>query len=157
MTAAEQQIITDLYAALDRRDGDAMAAAYRPDATFRDPAFGELHGPEVGAMWRMLCASATDLEVEARDVQVTGDTGRADWTATYTFSATGRPVVNRVHAEFRFVQGLIAEHRDTFSMWAWSRQALGPAAVLLGSNPIGRAVLQRKARGRLEEAMGKAR
>ena len=70
-------------------------------------------------MWRMLTANASDLGIEAHDIEGSGGTGSANWVATYTFSATGRPVVNRVHAELRFAGGLIADHVDAFSFWAW--------------------------------------
>jgi ketosteroid isomerase-like protein len=141
--------IERLYAALDSADAEAMVSLYAPDATFEDPAFGELHGREVAAMWRMLCAQAKDLAVTVSDVDADHERGSARWIATYTFTATGRPVENRIRARFRFEDGLIAEHRDEFSMWRWSRQALGPVAFVLGSNPLGRALLRRRARSRL--------
>ena len=100
-------------------------------------------------MWRMLCEQASDLSVTVSDIEATDSDGSARWVATYTFSATGRPVENRVRASFRFRDGLIAEHRDEFSMWRWSRQALGARALLLGSNPLGRTLVRRQARSRL--------
>ena len=33
-------------------------------------------------------------------------------------------------------EGLIQEHRDSFDLWAWSRQALGPSGVVLGWTPF---------------------
>ena len=143
-------VIERLYAALDAADAETMVSLYAPDASFRDPAFGDLDGDGVRAMWRMLCAQAKDLDVTASGIEAGDDRGSADWVATYTFTATGRPVENRIHARFRFRDGLIAEHRDEFSLWRWSRQALGPPAYLLGSNPAGQALLRRKARGRLD-------
>jgi ketosteroid isomerase-like protein len=142
-------LISRLYAAMDAGDGDTMASLYAPDAVFRDPAFGELRGAEAGDMWRMLTSQAKDLSVTASDVEADDSSGSATWVAHYTFTATGRPVENRIRAEFRFRGGLIAEHRDNFSMWRWSRQALGPPAFLLGSNPLGQALIRRRARGRL--------
>lgn len=148
--------IAALYDALDATDGPGMVAQYAPDATFSDPAFGELHGPEVGAMWTMLCSQATDLSVKASAIEADDTTGSAHWDATYTFTATGRPVLNKIDARFRFRDGLIVEHRDRFSMWDWSRQALGPPAFLLGWNPMGQALLQRRARSRLDAFMAKS-
>lgn len=153
---SEAALLKAFYAAFDRKDGEAMATAYAPNATFEDPAFGELHGEDVGAMWRMLCRNATDLEVGVRDIVVDGDRGSADWVATYTFTSTGRKVVNRVHAEFRFDDGLIADHRDSFSFWDWSRQALGPVAYAIGWNPIGPAVVRKRALGQLAAFRGAA-
>jgi ketosteroid isomerase-like protein len=148
--------IERLYAAFDRRDGGAMAACYAPDARFSDPAFGELRGGEPGAMWRMLTGQARDLQVELGEhgADPGARTGHADWTARYTFTQTGRPVVNRVHATFGFAEdGLIAEHHDEFSFHAWARQALGAQGLLLGWTPILRNAVRRRARGNLERFM----
>jgi ketosteroid isomerase-like protein len=142
--------IERLYEALNEADGETMASLYAADAQFRDPAFGDLDGDGVRAMWRMLCTQASDLDVTVSGVQADDESGRADWVATYTFSATGRRVENRVTASFRFRDGKISRHRDEFSLWRWSRQALGPAAFALGSNPVGAALIRRRARGRLE-------
>ena len=149
-------VIERLYAALDAQDGETMASLYTDDAVFSDPAFGELHGDEVGAMWRMLCEQATDLSVTATDVEADDSSGSASWVARYTFSQTGRPVENRVQAKFRFRDGKIAEHRDSFSMLRWSRQALGPAGLLIGSNPLGRALMRRRTGGMLAKWRARA-
>jgi hypothetical protein len=139
--------IERFYAAFGARDGDAMAACYAPDAHFSDPVFTDLNGAEPGAMWRMLTAQATDLRIEL--LEHTADT--AHWRAHYTFSQTGRPVVNDVRATFRFDEdGLIADHRDEFSFYRWARQALGPPGMLLGWTPLLRATVRRRARDRLE-------
>ena len=143
--------IERLYAALDRHDGEAMAACYRPDARFRDPAFGELDGERAGDMWRMLTARAEDLDVELAEHDADGEAGRAHWIARYTFTTTGRKVVNDVRADFRFDDdGMIAEHTDRFSFWRWSRQALGPVGLALGWTPILSAATRRRALADLE-------
>jgi ketosteroid isomerase-like protein len=142
-------VIERLYAAFDRRDGDAMAACYRRDARFRDPVFGELTGDEAGDMWRMLTARAKDLRVEL----VEHDATSARWIAHYTFTQTGRKVVNDVRATFAFEDGLIAEHVDAFSFWTWSRQALGPIGLALGWTPL----LRRKVGGQARAGLGQFR
>ena len=111
------EVVERFYAAFDRRDGEAMAAAYAPDGHFKDPVFGDLTGAEAGAMWRMLTRTARDLKVELAE----HDERSAHWIATYTFSATGRPVVNDVRATIRIEDGLIVDHVDSFSFWKWSR------------------------------------
>ena len=146
MQNANLALIDRFYEAFARRDGEAMAACYAPDATFTDPAFGTLDAADAGAMWRMLTERGTDLRVEVPERAAEGDTGSARWIARYTFSQTGRPVVNDVRAEFRFAGGLIAEHTDRFSFWRWSRQALGPAGLALGWTPVPRAKVRRTAR-----------
>ena len=146
-----RELIERLYGAMDRGDGETMAACYAPDARFSDPAFVELHGREPGAMWRMLTERATDLTVELAEHDADEHTGTAHWIARYTFGPTGRPVVNDIRATFRFDKGLIAEHDDRFSFYGWSRQALGLPGLLLGWTPLLRASVRRRARGDLEK------
>ena len=156
MTNAEANVVERLHAAFSRRDGAAMAACYRADATFSDPVF-ELRGTDVGAMWRMLCARASDLRVESSGLVVNGDEGRADWQAWYTFSATGRAVHNVVHSRFRLADGLIANQVDVFPFWRWSRQALGPIGLALGWTPLVRSRVRRDARASLERFLAAER
>ncbi len=153
--ADNAKLIRDLYEALDRHDGDAMARLYAPDGRFRDPAFGELTGAEAGDMWRMLTGRAEDLRVELAEHASDDDTGAAHWIATYTFR-TGRPVVNDIRARFRFRDGRIVEHEDSFSFWRWSRQALGLPGLALGWTPLLRAAVRRRARRELAEFRGKS-
>lgn len=63
----------------------------------------------------------------------------------------------RIRAEFRFENGLIAEHRDSFSFHAWARQALGPVGLALGWTPIVRAKVQGEARQGLDEFLSEYR
>ena len=148
--ADNAELIRQLYEAMDRHDGDAMAKLYAPDGRFRDPAFGELTGAEAGDMWRMLTGRSEDLRVELAEHEADGDTGTARWIATYTFR-TGRPVTNDIRAEFRFRDGKITEHRDSFSFWRWSRQALGPVGLALGWTPLLRAAVRKRARADLAD------
>ncbi len=142
------ETIHRLYVALGQRDGEAMAACYAPDATFDDPAFS-LSGEAVGDMWRMLCARGKDLQVEASGISAERDEGRAHWVATYTFSGSGRKVVNRIDARFVFRDGLIVRHQDSFDLWRWAAQALGPAGLLLGWTPFMRGKIRQQAAGSL--------
>ena len=153
-THPNAEAIERFYRAFDARDPRTMNELYADDVVFSDPAFGELRGEEVRAMWRMLTGQAEDLSVAVSDVTADDESGSAHWRAEYTFTATGRPVVNEIDATFRFdADGKVVEHRDRFSFWRWSRQALGPSAVLLGSNPVGQSVVRRRARGRLDAFM----
>ena len=95
---------------------------------------------------------AEDLKVELAEHSADGDTGTAHWIATYTFS-TGRPVVNDIHARFRFRDGLIVDHQDSFSFWRWARQALGPPGMILGLPPMN-LLVRRRARGDLAKFRG---
>ena len=147
-----QATIERFYTAFDRGDGDAMAACYAPDARFSDPVFTDLRGEEPGAMWRMLTGRAEDLEVRLEEHEAGDERGSAHWLADYTFR-TGRRVHNDIRAEFAFRDGLIAEHHDSFSFYAWARQALGPPGLLLGWTPIVRGKVQKEARAGLDEFM----
>jgi ketosteroid isomerase-like protein len=142
-------VIARLYDAFGRRDGDEMASLYAPDGHFRDPAFGDLTGREAGEMWRMLTSRAEDLEVQL----VAHDDTSAHWIAHYTFTQTGRRVVNDVHARFVVRDGLIVDHVDSFSFWRWSRQALGTPGLLLGWTPLLRSRVRATARGGLDQFM----
>jgi ketosteroid isomerase-like protein len=149
------ELISRFYTAFAALDGDTMAACYAPGARFSDPVFSDLRGEEPGAMWRMLTGRSKDLEIKLSEHEAADERGTAHWLADYTFS-TGRRVHNDVHAEFRFEKGLIAEHRDSFSFYAWARQALGPAGLALGWSPIIRGKVQRQARAGLDEFLANA-
>ena len=135
-------LIHDFYTAFSRRDAEAMAACYHPEATFRDGAFTLNSGAEVGDMWRMLCQNGKDMRIEFRDITSNDLEATAHWEAWYTFSKTGRKVHNIIDAAFKFKDGKIIEHVDTFGFWRWSRQSLGPIGLLLGWTPF----LQNKVR-----------
>ncbi len=149
------QLIDTFYRAFMRLDADAMAACYAEDACFDDPVFTLDGRDEVSGMWHMLCdaitANGRDVwQLQFRDVSADDRSGRAHWEAHYRFSATGRRVHNIIDAEFRFADGLIVEHHDRFGLWRWSRQALGPAGVLLGWTPMLRGKVRAQARNNLD-------
>lgn len=116
--------LTAFYEAFARRDGAAMGALYRPDATFSDPAFPALRGPEVSGMWRMLCRNGKDLVVVASGIEADASQGRAHWEADYSFGS--RRVHNVIDATFSFQDGLVVRHEDRFDFDRWALQALGP-------------------------------
>lgn len=143
-----KKTIERLYTAFARLDGAEMQACYGANASFEDEVFKLQGAREIGAMWRMLCeATRSSAASQAHWKLLTSDiTDRsAHWEAHYIFSTTGRPVVNRISAEFEFdKRGLINRHRDRFDFWLWSRQALGTPGLLLGWTPF----LRNKVRAR---------
>jgi ketosteroid isomerase-like protein len=130
-----EALIRDFYAAFARRDAEGMARCYHRDIFFTDPVFPRLHGTEASDMWRMLLARASDLEVTLDEASADAEGARARWTARYTFSRTGRRVVNRIDALFAFRDGLIVRHFDHFPFWRWAAQALGPVGAAAGWLP----------------------
>jgi ketosteroid isomerase-like protein len=130
-----EQLIRDFYAAFARRDAEGMAACYHPEVFFSDTVFPALRGDEAGDMWRMLVARGADLVVTLDSASADDSGGQAQWTARYTFSKTGRKVVNVISALFAFRDGKIVRHHDSFPFWRWASQALGPAGAALGWFP----------------------
>lgn len=140
-------IIKQFYTAFQQRDHAAMNACYSADIVFSDPAFGLLKGEEVRAMWRMLCTRAQDFSLTFSDIELLDEEyATCRWTATYTFSATGRKVVNQVKAFMKLENGLIIEHSDAFALSKWSAQALGWKGQLFGWMGWFRRSVQKKAR-----------
>ncbi|SQC70831.1 ketosteroid isomerase [Pseudomonas aeruginosa] len=68
MAHPNAELIERFYQAFQRLDGEAMAACYAPQATFHDPAFGELRGREVGDMWRPADSRARDFRLDYANV-----------------------------------------------------------------------------------------
>ena len=145
MSHPNAELITRFYQDFQRLDADAMAACYDQDVHFSDPVFQDLRGRDAGDMWRMLTLRAKGFSLSFEDVQADDRQGSARWVARYTFAATGRPVVNRIQARFVFRDGKIVEHRDSFDLWGWARQALGLKGWLLGWLPPVQAAIRRQA------------
>ena len=137
-----QQLIEDFYGAFASGNPEDMERCYHPEVRFSDPVFTDLRGPEVMRMWRMLLTRSDDLEIILGEHSAEGSTGSAHWTGRYTFSRTDRHVVNEIDATFRFSEGLIIEHRDSFDFWKWSRMALGAPGFFLGWSPMLRKKVQ---------------
>lgn len=148
MAHPNAETLRRFYTAFSRLDAEAMADCYAPEARFDDEAFSLQGHEQVAGMWRMLCAGASKSgaghwKLEFSDIDADAQQGRARWEARYLFSATGRQVHNIIEAHFIFTpEGLIATHRDRFSFWRWSSQALGLPGLLLGWSPS----LKRKVR-----------
>lgn len=143
-------LVIRFYEAFQKLDAEAMARCYTDDIVFSDPAFGALQGESVRDMWRMLTRRAKDFSLTFSDVVADDAAGSACWVATYVFAKTGRTIVNRIDARFVFRDGLIAEHRDSFDLWRWARQALGPKGAVLGWTPFVQRAIQAQARAALD-------
>lgn len=149
-----EAVITKFYMAFSQRDPVTMNSCYAADIVFSDPAFGLLKGDEVRAMWEMLCANAKDFSLVFSNIQLLdAEYATCQWTATYTFSGTGRRVVNHIKAFMRLKDGLIIEHSDGFRLSKWAAQALGWKGALFGWMGWMQRKIQQKARKNLAAFM----
>lgn len=133
---ANETLINKFYSAFQQLDAEAMATCYADDIQFSDPVFRHLQGEEAADMWRMLTAKAQHFSLTFDGIRADDESGVAHWIATYTFSQTGRTVVNDIHAKFVFKNGKIIRHQDQFNLWTWAQQALGLKGLLLGWTPF---------------------
>lgn len=132
MTSNENTIIK-FYTAFSNGNADQMYECYHPDVQFEDPVFGLLKGDEVSKMWKMLIdKSKGNIRIDFAEIKADEYSGSAHWIATYNFSKTNRKVINSIHAQFQFQNGLIIKHTDNFDLWKWSKQALGYKGLLFG-------------------------
>lgn len=146
-------LIRAFYEALGRADYAAMERCYHPEVSFGDPVFQEVEGRRrVMAMWRLQLGVRDGLKSEFSGVTADDFTGTAHWSSRYTFSSTGREVVNESDALFRFEDGVIVRHHDDFDFKRWSRMALGrPYGLLFGWTPMWRKSIRDRATRALDE------
>ena len=128
-----EALIEKFYSSFQKLDYEGMNSCYSDNIEFSDPVFGYLRGEEVKSMWEMLCRNAKDFSLTFGNIQHLDDEySTCNWVATYTFSKTGRKVVNNIKAYMRFKDGKIAEHSDAFKVSKWAAQALGWKGALFG-------------------------
>ena len=139
------------YEAFAVRDHYTMGLLYADQATFSDPVFPLLNAKGARMMWKMLLSRAEDFGIEVKVREDSPTHAAVDWVAYYTFGATGRPVVNRIHSEMSIANGRIVRHVDQFSVWRWASQALGVKGVLLGWSPMMRNRVRSQAARSLNE------
>lgn len=128
-------LVTRFYTAFQDLNWQDMNPCYHPEATFHDPVFRTLTSKEVRAMWHLLCTQAREFSLLYSVVEASPDKARCHWQAHYTFSKTGRLVINDIQANFVMKDGLIYAHHDEFDLWRWSRMALGLPGIVLGWSP----------------------
>lgn len=131
----EKTVIETFYRCFQQKDWKGMQGCYHDDIVFSDPVFARLEGAQAKAMWHMLATSAKDLDITFSNIVADGQQGSCDWEAKYSFSRTGNPVHNRIHASFQFRDGKIVKHTDTFDLTRWAGMALGLPGKLLGWTP----------------------
>jgi ketosteroid isomerase-like protein len=151
-----KELIEKFYTAFQKLDYQTMNDCYSEDIVFSDPAFGVLKGKEVRAMWEMLCKNAKDFSLAFSEIVLLDEEyATCKWVATYTFSKTGRKVVNKIKAYMKFYEGKIIEHSDAFRLSTWIGQALGWKGVLFGWTGVMKRAVQKNAKKNLENFMAK--
>tara|TARA_B110000211_G_C14072377_1_gene550508 strand:+ start:2381 stop:2854 length:474 start_codon:yes stop_codon:yes gene_type:complete len=146
------EIIEQFYTSFSNGNAEEMIACYHKDIVFRDPVFGTLQGEEAVKMWEMLLSKRTDsTKISFSNVKTSNDTGTANWRAEYIYGEKKRKIINIISAHFKFKDGKIIEHVDSFDLWKWSGQALGPIGVLLGWTPFIKNKIQKTVKRRLSK------
>jgi hypothetical protein len=113
-------IISKFYTSFQKLDYTTMNSCYSDDIIFSDPVFGLLNGDEVKYMWEMLCTNAKDFSLDFSNIELLDEEyATCNWVATYTFSKSGRRVVNRIKAFMKLMDGKIVEHSDAFRLSTW--------------------------------------
>lgn len=135
-------IITKFYTAFQKKDAEGMVKHYANNISFEDPAFGNLNGDDAKNMWRMLCSNTSEIEIDFKIMDSHQNQVTAHWVAKYTFSKTGRNVINKIDATFILENQQIVSHVDVFNLWTWSKQAMGPMGWLFGWSDYFRKKLQ---------------
>lgn len=150
-----EALITQFYTAFQNKDFKTMQDCYSDRATFTDEAFQNLNAQQVRAMWEMLISGSKDMRIEFSAIKATPDGATAHWDAWYTFSATGRKVLNQIDAAFVIEDGKIISHRDRFDFHKWSKQSLGLMGTLLGWTSFLKNKVRKQASGKLAAYMAK--
>ena len=148
-----EELIRKFYTAFRQKDWKTMQACYHPEVEFNDAVFKNLKGKKAGAMWHMLLSGSKDLDLIFDGIEANETNGKAHWVATYTFTLTGKKVVNDIHAVFEFRGGLIIKHTDSFDFKKWSKQAFGFTGILLGGSTFFQNYLTKKTDKRLDVFM----
>jgi ketosteroid isomerase-like protein len=153
-----KELITRFYQAFSQGDAQAMTECYSDNISFEDPAFGKLQGEKAKMMWHMLLSKkGKNPSIEFKNIESDGQKGRAEWIAKYNYGPKNRKVVNNISAEFTFENGKIIDHKDTFDLWKWSRQALGASGLILGWSPFMKKKIHTATNGLLNKYMLKTK
>jgi ketosteroid isomerase-like protein len=149
-----KQVIERFYSAFQQLDYKTMQDCYSDDIVFSDPVFLILRGDEVKAMWEMLCRNAKNFSLTFSNIELLDEEyATCQWVASYTFSKTGKKVVNHIKAFMRLKDGKIIEHSDAFRLSSWIAQALGWKGLWFGWTGFMKRAVQKNARKRLEKFM----
>lgn len=150
------ELIKKFYTAFSKGNSKEMTECYHKDVVFKDPVFGEISGERANKMWEMLMSQKNESTTVSFDnINSSEDIGSANWVAKYVYGDKQRKVTNEVSAQFKFKDGKIIEHVDTFDLWKWTKQALGAPGYLLGWTPFMKNKIQKTINGKLDEYIKK--
>lgn len=152
---ANEELISNFYTAFQQKDYKTMQESYADNAVFNDSVFRDLNAQQVRSMWQMLISRSGDMTLTFRGIKEEGKKVSAYWEAHYTFTATGRKVVNKINAEFEIEDGKIVRHTDSFDFYKWAKQAFGAGGFLLGWTNAFREKVRQTAKQKLVEYMQK--
>jgi len=150
------ELIEKFYSSFSNGNIKEMTECYHKNISFHDPVFGTLKRKRVLKMWEMLLSRRTkSTKISFTNIQTTIETGTANWTAEYIYGEKNRKIINIVSANFKFKDGKIIEHTDTFNLWKWTQQAIGTVGYLIGWTPFMRNKIQKTAKQQLDNFMNK--
>ena len=150
-----KELINKFYTGFSNGKSEEMVECYHENIVFQDPAFGILEGQRARSMWKMLLSPKNgDIKITFEIIHSASDTGKARWIAEYFYGK--REVVNKVEANFKFKNGKIIEHIDTFDLWKWTRQAMGFTGYLLGWTSFMKNKIQKTTNKKLDQYIEKS-
>lgn len=151
-----QELIEKFYTSFSDGNAKEMTACYHENIVFQDPVFGRLEGEKAYKMWEMLLSKKNkSTKITFDNIQANIEKGSAHWTAIYNYGEKKRKVINIVSAQFKFKDGKIIEHIDSFDLWKWTQQALGTIGYLLGWASFMKNKIQKTTKTQLDEFISK--
>lgn len=152
---ANEQLIHQFYTAFQQKDYKTMQDSYAENAVFNDSVFRNLDTKQTRAMWQMLISRSGDMTLTFGNIRAAGNKVTAYWEAHYTFTATGKKVINKINAEFEIEDGKIVRHTDSFDFYKWAKQAFGAGGFLLGWTNVFKEKVRQTAKKKLDEYIQK--
>ncbi|SFC30048.1 Ketosteroid isomerase-related protein [Algibacter lectus] len=151
-----KEIIEKFYTSFSNGNFEGMLECYHKDVVFEDAVFGRLEGESAFKMWEMLLSQKKgDTKISFNNIEANAETGKANWVAEYFYGEKKRKVINEVSTAFKFKDGKIIEHFDTFDLWKWTKQAMGTPGYLLGWTSYMKSKIQQTTNKRLDAFMNK--
>lgn len=152
---ANEQIIHQFYTAFQQKDFKTMQESYADAAVFNDSVFRNLDAQQARGMWQMLISRGSDMRMTFANIKEVDHKVTASWEAHYTFTATGKKVINKIDAEFELQDGKIVKHTDSFDFYKWAKQAFGAGGFLLGWTNFFKEKVRQTAKKKLDEYLQK--